>query len=186
VRFLQNPDLADESISANLASIYTSDHNNITNKTDIRQKKLELSAAGASQGMLHVSPAMQAPCLSRQLPIGWFISQVMRYYSLCRCLETSAAGASQGTLTVSSAMQAPCLSRHILRVTILRPLIPLCPVRLNFSLSHLQPTDQLLRQSHSQHHCKPLSHYAMPPMKVTVLSRRQRRAELGFQLIYHH
>jgi hypothetical protein len=35
-----NPDLADESISANLASIYTSDHNNITNKTDIRQKIL--------------------------------------------------------------------------------------------------------------------------------------------------
>jgi hypothetical protein len=33
-----DPDLADESISANLASINTSDHNNITNNTDIRQK----------------------------------------------------------------------------------------------------------------------------------------------------
>jgi hypothetical protein len=33
-----NPDLADESISANLASINTSDPNNITNNTDIRQK----------------------------------------------------------------------------------------------------------------------------------------------------
>jgi hypothetical protein len=33
-----DPDLADESISANLAGINTSDHNNITNNTDIRQK----------------------------------------------------------------------------------------------------------------------------------------------------
>jgi hypothetical protein len=37
VWFILNPDLADESISANLASINTSDHNNITNNTDIRQ-----------------------------------------------------------------------------------------------------------------------------------------------------
>jgi hypothetical protein len=49
VRFLQNPDLADESISANLASIHTSDHNNITNKTDIRQK----NAGAANQHDVH-------------------------------------------------------------------------------------------------------------------------------------
>jgi hypothetical protein len=37
VDYILNPDLADESFSANLASINTSDHNNITNNTDIRQ-----------------------------------------------------------------------------------------------------------------------------------------------------
>jgi hypothetical protein len=33
-----NPDLADDSLSASLASINTSEYNNITNNTDIRQK----------------------------------------------------------------------------------------------------------------------------------------------------
>jgi hypothetical protein len=128
--------------------------------------------------------AHSLPCNAGPLSLS-ATSQVLRYYSLCRCLETSAAGASQGMLTVSSAMQAPCLSRHILRVTILRPLILLCPARLTYSLSHLLSTDQFLRQSHSQHPCKPLSHYAMLPTKVTVFSRRQRCAELVIQLIYH-
>jgi hypothetical protein len=34
-----NPELADDPLSANLASINTSEYNNITNETDIRQKK---------------------------------------------------------------------------------------------------------------------------------------------------
>jgi hypothetical protein len=40
LRWIAYPDLTDESISANLASINTSDHNNITNNTDIRQKNV--------------------------------------------------------------------------------------------------------------------------------------------------
>jgi hypothetical protein len=92
---------------------------------------IEKSAAGASQGMLYVSPAMQAPCLSRQFRRGWIISQVPRQCMPCWCLEKSAAGASQGTLSVSPAMQAPCLSRHILRASPLsRPLTQICPDRI--------------------------------------------------------
>jgi hypothetical protein len=45
LRWIAYPDLTDESISANLASINTSDHNNRTNNTDIRQKKCAGSRA---------------------------------------------------------------------------------------------------------------------------------------------
>jgi hypothetical protein len=143
-----------------------------------------MSAAGASQGMLYVSPAMQAPCLSRQLPIGWFISQVMRYYFFCCCLEMSAAGASQGMLYVSPAMQAPCLSRHILRVPILRPLIP-PSVRLIPSHVYLPPPVQLIRQSHTQHHCKTTPYRVVLRIDATVIPHRPRRTGLVYLLIRH-